>query len=171
MAHGAQDYVSNAVTGAVYLTVPIGGINVWSAAAMPIGWLECNGQVVSRSQYSLLFAVIGTTFGVGNGSTTFNLPNISGNVPMGLNAEALGLQGGEETHALTVNEMPAHTHSYGSGTVYNGGNYLTGNGTTDTSYSGPAVKCSDSVTPAQGLPHNNIMPYLTIKFIIYAGAV
>ena len=86
------------------------------AIASSSEWLPCNGSAVSRAVYSSLFAVIGTAFGSGDGSTTFNLPDLRGRAPMGagagpsLTARTVGSSLGEERHALTVNEMPSHNH-------------------------------------------------------------
>lgn len=95
---------------------PIGAITMWSTNTAPTGWLICDGTAVSRSTYSGLFAVIGTTFGSGDGSTTFNLPNLKGRVPVGRDAadadwDVLGETRGGKTNALGVNNLPAHTHT------------------------------------------------------------
>lgn len=80
------------------------------------GWLICDGRNVSRSIYHELFNVIGTSFGSGDGSTTFALPDCRGRVigaigsGSGLTARSLGANVGAETHTLTVSEMPSHTH-------------------------------------------------------------
>lgn len=78
--------------------------------SVPTGWIPCDGQILPIAQNQALFSLLGTTFG-GNGFTTFALPDLRGRVPLhpgqGLN---LGQVGGEERHALTVAEMPAHTH-------------------------------------------------------------
>jgi microcystin-dependent protein len=78
-------------------------------------WLVCNGAAVSRTTYSALFALIGTLYGNGNGSTTFNIPNFKHRVPAGLdstdtNFATLGQQGGESAHVLTTAELAAHSH-------------------------------------------------------------
>ena len=65
---------------------PAGSITQFGGSSTPSGWLLCNGSAVSRSTYSNLFTVIGTTYGVGDGSTTFNLPNLKGKVPVGYNS-------------------------------------------------------------------------------------
>lgn len=98
---------------------PVGGIIEWGNAQPPAGYLVCDGTAVSRTTYADLFAVIGTTFGVGDGSTTFNLPNFKGRTPLGVGlatatgatTHTLAQMGGEETHTLTTAEIPAHTHS------------------------------------------------------------
>lgn len=89
---------------------------IWSGAASRAGALACDGSAVSRSVYAALFGAIGTTYGVGDGSTTFNLPDLQGRVPMGagagpgLTVRSAGQEVGTESHVLTTAEIPAHTH-------------------------------------------------------------
>jgi microcystin-dependent protein len=92
---------------------PTGSILMWSTASAPTDWLLCDGSPVSRSTYSALFAVVGTTFGNGDGVNTFNLPNMSGNFPIGVTTApyTLGSTGGAKTVTLTTTELPAHTHT------------------------------------------------------------
>ena len=79
-----------------------GTILPWSAASLPSGFLECAGAAVSRSTYSALFAIVGTTYGVGDGSSTFNLPNLADNVPVGKSpGKALASTGGANTVTVT----------------------------------------------------------------------
>lgn len=109
--------------------VPAGcGMDYWGTSA-PSGWLFAYGQAVSRTTYAALFAAIGTTFGAGDGSTTFNLPDKRGrssfgkddmggtsanrltNQSGGVNGDVLGAVGGAETHTLTTAELAAHSHT------------------------------------------------------------
>lgn len=94
---------------------PAGAIVAWPTSSAPSGWLLCDGAAVDRTTYAALFAVIGATYGAGDGSTTFNLPDLRGRVIVGLDAgqsefDALGEAGGAKAHTLTESEMPAHTH-------------------------------------------------------------
>lgn len=118
-----------------YRLVPVGSIQAFAGSSAPDGYLWCRGQAVSRTTYADLFAVIGTTYGAGDGSTTFNLPNLGGKVPVGGNSSwTLGNTGGSAdaivphhrhtydmsdatsgSTTLTTSQIPAHTH--GSKTV------------------------------------------------------
>jgi len=89
----------------------VGQIVPYISSVIPSGFLLCDGSAVSRDTYSGLFEVIGTTFGVGDGSTTFNLPDLSGRVAVGnSNNYAMASSSGEETHVLTGLETAQHTH-------------------------------------------------------------
>ena len=110
-----------------------GTILPWSAASLPSGFLECNGTAVSRSTYSALFAIVGTTYGAGDGSTTFNTPDLQDNTPVGKsNNKALGSTGGANTVAATGNvggstanatlseaQLASHSHSANVGNASN----------------------------------------------------
>jgi len=93
--------------------VPTGTINMYAGASAPVEWLMCDGSAVSRTTYEKLFLTIGTTYGSGDGSTTFNVPNLQGKVPVGsdTNTYLLGHSGGSATHSLSVNEIASHTHT------------------------------------------------------------
>lgn len=116
---------------------PVGVVKDYAGTNAPRGWLFCGGQAVSRATYVRLFLVIGTTFGAGNGTTTFNVPDARGAVIVGLDnmngataarlpaASALNTSGGEVTHVLTASETPVHQHGVTAITVTPGGPSVT----------------------------------------------
>lgn len=96
-------------------TLPIGAIVPYGSATAPTNWLVCDGSAVSRTTYSELFAIIGTSFGSGDGSTTFNLPNLKKRTPIGQDTsdtdfDTIGETGGSKTHTQTTDEVAPHTH-------------------------------------------------------------
>lgn len=100
----------NAIVDAI---VPVGAVLPFYGSRPPKNWLLCYGQEVSRTEYKALFDVIGTAAGSGNGSTTFNVPDLKGKVIYGqgsTDALVTGSTVGETHHTLTVNEMPSHGH-------------------------------------------------------------
>ena len=92
---------------------PIGMIVMWGGTSIPSdSWLVCNGQAVSRATYPILFERYGTAWGVGDGSTTFNLPNFQDRLPIGAGANAsIGQQAGSGTATLSQSNLPSHTHT------------------------------------------------------------
>lgn len=103
----------------------VGEIKMYAGSTAPAGWLLCDGTAVSRATYAPLFALVGTTYGAGDGSTTFNLPNCKGRNLIGRDAaqtefDVIGETNGEKTHLLTTTEMPSHTHTV-SGTAASAG--------------------------------------------------
>jgi microcystin-dependent protein len=147
----------------------------------PKGWAFCDGQLLPLSQNTALFSLLGTVYG-GDGKSTFALPDMQGNVPMmwgqgsGLSLYDLGQTGGSESVTLLVSEMPFHTHGMmGFGTLADlkepqDGAVLTRSQNGDI-YNATATNivqlAPQALTPAGGsLPHNNMMPYLTLNFCI-----
>ena len=93
------------------LVAPSGSLSTFAGATVPAGWLLADGSAVSRSTYSNLFAAIGTTWGAGDGSSTFNLPNFINKFLVGAGGlYAVGTYGGEPTVTLGIGNLPAHNH-------------------------------------------------------------
>jgi len=148
----------------------------------PKGWAFCDGQILPLSQNTALFSLLGTTYG-GNGQSTFALPDLQGSAPLhpgqgpGLSLYDLGQQSGTEFVTLLQSEIPVHTHTM-SASVENGTQKtLTADITLATSIGGSIYQSNtganlvtmapQALAPAGGsLPHNNMMPYLTLNFCI-----
>lgn len=100
-----------------YKSFSIGDLKQSTRSSDHNGWLKCDGRTISRIDYAELYNIIGTSFGVGDGSTTFTLPDARGRVigtvgaGAGLTARTLGQNVGAETHTLTVNQIPSHSHT------------------------------------------------------------
>ena len=110
---GASTITQNSVIGRVS---PSGSIVGFGGSSAPTGWLLCDGSAVSRTTYSDLFSAISTAYGVGDGSSTFNVPNLKGKVPVGLDAadgsfDALAETGGASTVTLATSDIPSHNHT------------------------------------------------------------
>ncbi len=164
-----QKSFSLAPTGQI---LPSGVIMQYAGSSAPSGWLFCDGSAISRTTYANLFAVVSTTYGTGDGSTTFNLPNFKGRMPVGVGqgntAEGGGLgtnrvrgaTGGEETHTITSAEMPSHTHTFT--TVDAAG------ATVDNAVRGGGANPTTATTSATGTgnAHENMSPFLVVNFII-----
>ncbi len=152
----------------------------------PGGWLLAEGQAVSRATFADLFDAIGTTYGIGDGSTTFNVPNMTGRVPVGqLNADpdfgTTGQTGGAKTHALTEAEMPAHKHfgfgddtpgwifgdsAIGGAKVGHQGALDSNNFYYGTSTVGGGEPLESAAAAHDGDPHSNLQPYIVMRYII-----
>lgn len=160
---------------------------IWSSrSAAPDRWLACDGAAISRTTYAALFAVIGTTYGAGNGTTTFNLPDVRGRSPVGggqgagLTNRALGATGGAETHQMTESEMPLHGHptriavqSAGTASSTTTGGALL-NTTGATSYAAHTGAVSNTAGQqvggsGGGQAHNNMQPFIVMNCFIFAG--
>ena len=138
-----------------------------ASSVVPEGFLLCDGAEYLRAEYPELFAAIGTIYGEGNGSTTFNVPNLQTRVPIGKgDGYVLGTTGGEEKHTLTVEEMPSHDH------------YLPMYVSTGNSKPGASVGYSENCGGTQwatsgyvggSQPHNNMQPYTVVNYIIATG--
>jgi microcystin-dependent protein len=159
--------------------LPAGIVSPYAGTTAPTGWLLCAGQTVSRTTYAVLFAVVSTTYGAGNGSTTFTLPDLRGRVPAGkdnmngtdagrltnallsgVDGDTLGAVGGDDGHQLSVPQMPAHTHTYtrrAQGSSTQGGSGSRPINATETLNSG---------STGGGAEHNNVQPTIILNYII-----
>ena len=148
------DWINNDPSNAV------GDIKMTACSTAPAGWLICNGSAISRTTYSRLFAAIGTTYGVGNGSTTFNLPNLQTRFPVGVGTGyALGSTGGAETVTLTLQQIPSHAHTiYATSGSSSGGSLAMGWSGSDRS--------TTTYSSGGGQSHENRPPYIALNFII-----
>lgn len=137
----------------------IGEIRIFAGNFAPRGWALCNGQVLPIVKNTALFSILGTTYG-GDGRTTFALPDLCGKSPMhqgagaGLSPRALGESGGAASVALSLNQLPAHSHQ----AMCQVSPYSS---PPDTMMSVQAVQAAGG-----GQPHNNMQPYLGLNFII-----
>jgi microcystin-dependent protein len=170
--------------------IPTATIVPWSDSSIPSGFLECNGAAVSRSTYSALFAIVGTTYGTGDGSSTFNVPDLQDKLPVSKsNNKALGSTGGAETvqstgnvggstgtHAITTPELAGHTHTGAGGSpkTLGGGPSGYGNpqsvsnaggGATGSTGSGTAHSHNMSATFTGG-SDSVLQPFLALIYII-----
>lgn len=151
--------------------LPVGSILSWAGASAPAGvWLECNGQNVSRTLYAALFEAVGTAWGVGDGATTFTLPDLRGRGLIGkgqgsgLTNRALAAKGGEETHALSAGEMPGHSHN-----VFGCGPSLTGGGNIAATEGSSLIATNSTSSFGGGSSHNNMAPFAVASFYMKAG--
>jgi microcystin-dependent protein len=157
----------------------IGEIRMFGGNFAPVGWAFCNGQLMQILQNTALFQLIGTTYG-GDGTTTFGLPNLQGRLPIhqgtsvnGGGSFVIGQLAGEENHTVNLNEITFHNHVVAaaaapatstspSGNVYGGG------GAALYRTSPPSVQMNANMIGANSgnQPHNNLMPFLCVSFII-----
>jgi microcystin-dependent protein len=172
----------------------LGQIQMFGFNFAPRGWALCNGQILSISQNTALFSLLGTQYG-GNGTTNFALPNLQSRVAMHVGTDTFGNnyvqgeQGGEETVQLIISEIPSHNHAF-SGTASNANDKRpkTGAAFAQTTKPGPvspgdnyyAQDNSPTVTAINpntvaaygaGSRHNNLQPYLTVNFCIAMAGI
>ena len=147
--------------------MPTGSVTAFAGSTAPTNFLLCDGSAVSRTTYAELFALISTTYGVGDGTTTFNVPNLKGRMPVGRDSgqtefDALAETGGAKTHTLTTAQIPSHTHDI---SVYNAGpfnNSFIGSG----GHGGTFNYTVASGPTGGGAAHNILQPYLVLNYII-----
>lgn len=165
----------------------VGEIRLFGFPRIPTGWFACDGSLKPISQYEVLFALLGTTYG-GDGQTTFGVPDLRGQLPMhqgngaGLTPRVIGEASGSEQVTLLPNQLPAHSHpllvtnSAANATAV-GSTVQPGALATDTMYvtdlagATPQPLAAGSVSPSGGgQPHDNLMPTQTVSFCIaWAG--
>jgi len=159
--------------------MPTGAVLPYAGSSAPTGFLLCYGQAISRSTYADLFSAISTTYGTGDGSSTFNVPDLRGRVAAGqddmggssanrltdqtggLNGDTLGDTGGSETHTLTTAQMPAHTHTVAAQQQVSGDSTNRGG----SGQLGAAATITSSSTGGDGA-HNNVQPTIILNYII-----
>ena len=158
----------------------VGDIKMTACSAAPAKWILCDGREVSRTRYADLFANIGTAYGSGDGSSTFNVPDFRGRTAFGKDTgtfAALGTTGGEEQHTLTTDEMPAHSHTITVTTnpaeieVTNAATSPSAASINDMGTGAPTMftVSATAASTGGGQAHNNLPPYNTVNYIIYAG--
>jgi microcystin-dependent protein len=144
----------------------------------PTGWAFCAGQLIPISQNTALFSLLGTFYG-GDGKSNFALPNLQGSVPMhynqgpGLSDHFIGETGGEQVHQLLQTEMPSHTHLVNAqdadGVTGDPTNNFLAHSAGNAYVSGASNSTTSPLSTSNAgssVPHNNLMPYLTLNFCI-----
>lgn len=168
--------VSDAVTG---IRSPAGSVTMFAGGTVPSGWLDCTGAAVSRTTYSALFSAIGTAYGVGDGSSTFNLPNMVGRVPVGQGTgyPTLGASGGAATQAYGLGGgsggAAINWGASGRVSIARGGPAFTSNVLSASATAVPVagdntVQANGSLLTGYTSADNNMQPYTVLKYIIRA---
>lgn len=166
------------------VVTPSGAIIGFGGSTAPSGWALCEGQAISRTSFAKLFAAIGTAYGVGDGTTTFNVPNLKGKMPVGRDAaqtefDVLAETGGAKTHTLTVAQIPVHTHTNvwrafmpsGTGSLVvndSGGDATLISDNASGGVNGSDVAGNPSIVnnTGGGTSHPILNPYIVINYII-----
>jgi microcystin-dependent protein len=172
--------------------VPSGALMPYAGTSAPTGFLLCDGSAVSRTTYATLFSAISTTYGSGDSSSTFNLPDLRGRVIAGqddmggasanrltnqtggLNGDDLGATGGSETHALTTAQLASHTHSFSDTDSITAMTFLNdglgvnrgGSGASSSSNSISVSISGTTGSAGSGSAHNNVQPTIILNYII-----
>lgn len=173
----ASTYLDGTGAWSTPASIPAGSVMPYAGSSAPSGWLLCSGAAVSRTTYAALFAIVGTTYGAGDGSTTFNLPDLRGRAAFGVDnmggtaanritsggsgitGTTLGAAGGAETVTLSTSQIPSHNHTvqYASTAGSSVFGAPTGNnnaGTVNTGLTGG------------GGAHNTVPPAIILNYII-----
>ena len=185
----ADGQITQAKLSSAVTLIPAGVVTAFAGTVAPSGYLMCYGQTVNRTQYPDLYAAIGDTYGPGDGSTTFQLPDLRGRTVAGqddmggssanrltgqlagqMNGDTLGATGGTESVTLTTGQMPAHTHT---GSVDLRTNWESGYstkspvGTGDSRYDNTGTSPSFTTdSTGGGAAHNNLQPTIILNYII-----
>lgn len=150
----------------------LGEIRLFANNYAPSGWMECNGQLLQINGNQALYSLLGSVYG-GDGVTTFALPDLRGRVPIHVSPSIpLGQKAGEETHILTANEMPMHTHGVSASSVLGTNAEPEQNvwanqvGLYSTQAANAAMNAGSVSNAGSSQPHNNMQPYLAVNFYI-----
>lgn len=180
----ASNYLRGDGAWAAVSGTPSGAIMPYAGSSAPTDWLLCSGAAVSRTTYAALFAVIGTTYGSGDGSTTFNLPDLRGRSAFGVDnmggtaanritsggsgitGTTLGAAGGAETVTLSTSQIPSHNHYPTNNLGSPGNNGFNGYVYFNFTNSGNAGSSYPMSSTGGGGAHNNTPPAIMLNYII-----
>lgn len=191
---GLADLCNTVAPGVTASAIDIGAMAMWPVNTDPpnTDWRLCDGRAISRTTYATLFTLMGTTYGVGDGSTTFNIPDFRAKSPLGGNnaslpagtngsfsTRALAATAGTETHTLGITEIPSHTHAVtdpGHHHASNSGSFVTTTAGADAAAAGLDYRSETNTNDAttgitlgnagSGAAHNNMHPFVVVNFII-----
>ena len=131
--------------------IPAGMVQAYAGSAAPTGWLKCNGAAVSRTTYATLFAAIGTTYGSGDGSSTFNVPDLRGEFVRGWD-DSRGVDSGRSLGSFQADELKSHTHTFAGSTASGG------SGSADR-HGSPTTRTTNATGGSETRPRNIAMLY------------